>query len=178
MRTYHAPRLVVPVGPRDHMRGDLDAPVTIVEYGDYQCPYCGAAHPVTKELIQIERVRFVFRHFPITTLHPFAEPAAEAAEAAAAQRKFWQMHDWIFEHQDRIAPEDLLEGAAEVGLDVNRFADDLTEHRHEKKVRDDFMSGVRAGVNGTPTFFINGVRHDGGFSLEELIEAIGAATPA
>jgi protein-disulfide isomerase len=143
------------------MRGDLDAPVTIVEYGDYQCPYCGAAHPVTKELIQIERVRFVFRHFPITTLHPFAEPAAEAAEAAAAQRKFWQMHDWIFEHQDTIALDDLLAAAAELGLDVERFAADVTAHRHEPKIREDFMSGVRSGVNGTPTFFINGARFDG-----------------
>jgi protein-disulfide isomerase len=157
------------------MRGDLDAPITLVEYGDYQCPFCGAAHPVTKELLRVERVRFVFRHFPITTLHPFAEPAAEAAEAAAAQGKFWQMHDWIYEHQQTIAPEDLLEAAARLGLDANRFAGDLTEHRHEKKIRDDFMSGVRSGVNGTPTFFINGVRHDGGFSLEELLEAIQTA---
>jgi protein-disulfide isomerase len=132
---------------------------------------------VTKELIQIERVRFVFRHFPITTLHPFAEPAAEAAEAAGAQGRFWPMHDWIFEHQETIAPEDLLEAAAVLGLDVNRFAADLTAHRHEKKIRDDFMSGVRSGVNGTPTFFVNGVRHDGGFRLEELLEAVEAAAP-
>lgn len=177
MKTYHAPRLVLPVSPRDHARGDLDASVTLVEYGDYQCPYCGAAHPITKELIQIEHVRFVFRHFPLTTLHPFAEPAAEAAEAAAVQGKFWQMHDWIFEHQQTMAPQDLLEAAALVGLDVKRFAGDLTEHRHEKKIRDDFMSGVRSGVNGTPTFFINGVRHDGGYALEELREAIQAAAP-
>jgi protein-disulfide isomerase len=177
MRTYHPPRLAVPVGPRDHERGDPDAPVTLVEYGDYQCPFCGAAHPVTKELIQMVPVRFVFRHFPITTLHPYAEIAAEAAEAAGAQGRFWQMHDWIYEHQSTIAPDDLLAAAARLGLDTSRFAGDLTEHRHEKKIRDDFMSGVRSGVNGTPTFFINGVRHDGGFALEELIDAIEMAAP-
>jgi protein-disulfide isomerase len=179
-RTYHAPRLVLPVGPRDHIRGPKDAPVTLVEYGDYQCPYCGAAHPAVKELLSLEpgAVRFVFRHFPITTLHPLAEPAAEAAEAAGAQRKFWQMHDWIFEHQDTIATDDLLAAAAELGLDVERFAADVTAHRHEPKIREDFMSGVRSGVNGTPTFFINGTRHDGGFDLQSLVDAIEAAAPA
>jgi protein-disulfide isomerase len=178
-RTYHAPRLILPVGPRDHIRGPKGAPVTLVEYGDYQCPFCGAAHPVVKEILALETntVRFVFRHFPITTLHPFAEPAAEAAEAAGAQGKFWQMHDWIFEHQDAIAPDDLVEAAAGLGLDVERFAGDVAEHRYERKIREDFMSGVRSGVNGTPTFFINAVRHDGGFDPRSLLDAIEAAAP-
>ncbi|MEA2661019.1 MAG: hypothetical protein QOH08_591, partial [Chloroflexota bacterium] len=122
-------------------------------------------------------VRFVFRHFPITTIHPFAEIAAEAAEAAGAQRKFWAMHDWIYEHQATLAPDDLLAAAAALGLEVERFASDVNAHRHEQKIRDDFMSGVRSGVNGTPTFFVNGVRHDGGYDLESLLEAIGAAAP-
>jgi protein-disulfide isomerase len=179
-RTYHGPRLVVPVGPGDHIRGSNDAPVTLVEYGDYQCPFCGAAHPVVKELLDLEpnTVRFVFRHFPITTIHPFAELAAEAAEAAGAQGRFWQMHDWIYEHQDSISPDELLAAAALLALDVDRFAGDLTAHRHEQKIRADFLSGVRSGVNGTPTFFVNGVRHDGGHDLDSLLEAIGAAAPA
>jgi len=178
MRTYHAPRLAIPVGPHDHARGDLEAPVTLVEYGDYECPYCGAAHPVTKKLIAVAPIRFVFRHFPITTLHPHAELAAEAAEAAGAQGKFWQMHDWIYEHQQTIAPEDLVAAAAHLRLDVKRFEADVAAHRNEKTIRDNFMSGVRSGVNGTPTFFINGVRHDGGYALEELLEAVQAAAPA
>jgi protein-disulfide isomerase len=176
-RSYHAPRLVVPVGPRDHIRGPKDAAVTLVEYGDYQCPFCGAAHPVVQELLDLEPndVRFVFRHFPITTLHPLAEPAAEAAEAAGAQGKFWQMHDWIYEHQDSVAPETLAAAASMLGLDLVRFAADVSGHRHEQKIREDFMSGVRSGVNGTPTFFINGVRHDGGYTLDEMLEAIETA---
>jgi protein-disulfide isomerase len=123
-------------------------------------------------------VRFVFRHFPITTIHPLAEPAAEAAEAAGAQGKFWPMHDWIYEHQDAIAPPELVAAAGRLGLDVEAFAADVTAHRHEKKIREDFLSGVRSGVNGTPTFFVNGVRHDGGYDLESLLDALGAAAPA
>jgi protein-disulfide isomerase len=178
-QSYHAPQLVLPVGPRDHIRGPKDAPVTLVEYGDYQCPYCGEAHPIVKSLLDLEpnAIRFVFRNFPITTIHPHAELAAEAAEAAGAHGKFWQMHDWIYEHQDSIAQDDLLAAAALLDLDVDRFDADLTGHRYEKKVREDFMSGVRSGVNGTPTFFINGARHDGGYQLEELLAAIEAASP-
>jgi len=164
---------------RDHIQGPAGAPVTLVEYGDYECPYCGAAYPIVKEVQSRlgDGLRFVFRNFPITSIHPQAEIAAEAAEAAGAQGKFWQMHDWIYEHQDTIAPDDLLAAAAVLGLDVNIFAADMTAHRHEKKIREDFMSGVRSGVNGTPTFFINGVRHDGGYQLEELLAAIEQASP-
>jgi protein-disulfide isomerase len=172
--------VVLPVGRRDHVRGPEDAAVTLVEYGDYQCPYCGAAHPAVKELLELEpdTVRFVFRHFPITTLHPLAETAAEAAEAAGAQGRFWPMHDWIYEHQDRLALDDLLAAATRLGLDAEAFAVDVAGHRHERKIREDFMSGVRSGVNGTPTFFVNGVRHDGGYDLDSLLDAIGAAAPA
>jgi protein-disulfide isomerase len=179
-RSHHAPRLTLPVGPRDHIRGPKAAPVTLVEYGDYQCPFCGAAHPVVNEILDLEPngVRFVFRHFPLTTIHPLAEPAAEAAEAAGAQGKFWQMHDWIYEHQDTMAPDDLLAAAADLGLDLTRFSSDVMGHRHEQKIREDFMSGVRSGVNGTPTFFINGVRHDGGYDLDALLGAIEVAAPA
>jgi protein-disulfide isomerase len=120
----------------------------------------------------------VFRHFPITTLHPLAETAAEAAEAAGAQGKFWPMHDWIYEHQDTLALDDLLAAATRLGLDAEAFAADVAGHRHERKIREDFMSGVRSGVNGTPTFFVNGVRHDGGYDLDSLLDAIGAAAPA
>ena len=176
-RTYHPPRLVLPVGPRDHIRGEPSSLVTLVEYGDYKCPYCAAAHVVTKELLDIEPVRFVFRHFPITSLHPFAEIAAEAAEAADAQGNFWPMHDWIFSHQPMFTPNDIPVAAAELGLDVDRIAGDVTAHRHEKKIREDFMSGVRSGVNGTPTFFINGQRHDGGHDLDSLLEAIRTVAP-
>jgi protein-disulfide isomerase len=178
-QSYHPPQLALPVGSRDHIRGPQDAPVTLVEYGDYQCPYCGEAYPIMKSLLDLEpnAIRFVFRNFPITTIHPLAETAAEAAEAAGAQGKFWQTHDWIYEHQDTIAPDDLVAAAAPLGLDVNRVAADMTARRHEKKIREDFMSGVRSGVNGTPTFFINGVRHDGGYQLEELLAAIEAASP-
>jgi protein-disulfide isomerase len=178
-QSYHPPQLSLPVGPRDHIRGPKDAPVTIVEYGDYQCPYCGEAHPIVKSLLDLEpnAIRFVFRNFPITSIHPQAETAAEAAEAAGAQGKFWEMHDWIYEHQRKMAPDDLAAAAAKLGLDADRFAAEMSSHAHEKRIREDFMSGVRSGVNGTPTFFINGARHDGGYQLEELLAAIEAASP-
>jgi len=137
------------------------------------------AYPIVKH-VQAHfgnRLRFVFRNLQLGDLHPRAQHAAEAAEAAGAQGKFWQMHDWIYEHQHTIAPDDLLAAAALLDLDVNIFAADMTAHRHEKKIREDFMSGVRSGVNGTPTFFINGVRHDGGYQLEDLLAAIEQASP-
>jgi len=173
-------RLTPPVSETDHRSGPDDAPVTLVEYGDFECPACGAAYP-NVEIVRQKmgaRLRFVFRHFPLTQMHPHAMRAAEAAEAAGAQGKFWQMHDWIYEHQETIAPEDLVAAAAHLRLDVKRFEADLGAHRNEKTIRDHFMSGVRSGVNGTPTFFINGVRHDGGYGLEELLETIQAAAPA
>jgi protein-disulfide isomerase len=169
-----------PVGPEDHSAGPDDAPITLVEYGDYQCPHCGRAYPIVKELQKRlgKRLRFVFRNFPLTQIHPNAQHAAEAAEAAAAQDRFWPMHDRIFERQFALDDEYLLEYAAELGLDATRVADELAAGTHGAKVRDDFRSGVRSGVNGTPTFFINGVRHEDGFDLETLLAALEQAGPA
>jgi protein-disulfide isomerase len=168
------PRLTVPVSERDHVVGPATAAVTIVEYGDYECPFCGAAHPVVKALRQAlgDQLRFAYRHFPLTQIHPRSFQAAEAAEAAGAQGRFWEMHDMLFEHQSRLGIQDMLAYASAIGLELERFADDLAEHRHAARIREDFLSGVRSGVNGTPTFFVNGVRHDGGYDLASMLEAI------
>jgi protein-disulfide isomerase len=180
MRSEWEAALTTPVNEdRDHMQGPADAPVTLVEYGDYQCPYCGAAHPIVKEVQARmgDRLRFVFRNFPISTSHPRAEQAAEAAEAAAAQGRFWPMHDLIFENQKRLSDRDLRGYAEQVGLDLDRFDRELIEHTHADRVHEDFMSGVRSGVNGTPTFFINGARHDDSYDVETLRAALeGAAS--
>jgi protein-disulfide isomerase len=170
--------LTMPVSEdRDHIQGPADAPVTLVEYGDYECPYCGAAYPIVKEVQSrmSDRLRFVFRNFPITTSHPHAEQAAEAAEAAAAQGRFWEMHDHLYENQRRLEDSDLRAYAETVGLDVEQFDNELTEHVHAPRVREDFMSGVRSGVNGTPTFFINGRRHDDSYDLDTLLAALAQA---
>jgi protein-disulfide isomerase len=166
-------QLTVPVSARDHVRGSLDAPVIMVEYADFQCPYCGQAYPVVKALENDlgDMLAVVFRHFPLATVHPHAQLAAEAAEAAGAQRRFWEMHDTLFEHQSRLAPDDLVAYASMLHLDEARFAQDLAEHRHAGKVREDFLSGVRSGVSGTPTFFINGLMHVG-FDPASLLAAI------
>jgi protein-disulfide isomerase len=165
---------------RDHIQGPMEAAVTLVEYGDYECPYCGAAYPIIKEVQSRlgERLRFVFRNFPITTSHPHAEQAAETAEAAAAQERFWQMHDLLYENQARLRDSDLRGYAESLGLDLGRFDKELAEHVHAARVREDFMSGVRSGVNGTPTFYINGVRHDDSYDLETMIAALTSENPA
>lgn len=176
-------QLKVPVTERDHFQGPPDAPVTLVEYGDYECPHCARAHPMV-ELVQRrvgQRLRFVFRNFPLTEIHSDAEQAAEAAEAAGARGKFWVMHDMIFEHQrDGLALRDLGQYAAAVGLDAMAVMQDVGAHLFLPRIREDFIGGVRSGVNGTPTFFINGVRFDGDWTdVDELVEAInGAAVPA
>jgi protein-disulfide isomerase len=170
--------LVLPVSDeRDHIQGPADAPVTLVEYGDYECPYCGAAYPIVKQVQERmgDRLRFVFRNFPITTSHPHAERAAEAAEAAAAQNRFWEMHDVLYENQRHLEDEDLRRYAEQVGLDVDVFGQDLAGHVHAARVREDFMSGVRSGVNGTPTFYVNGVRHDASYDLDTLQAALERA---
>jgi protein-disulfide isomerase len=179
-RTEFRAELTLPVSEeRDHIQGANDAPVTFVEYGDYECPYCGAAYPIVKEVQARmgDRIRFVFRNFPITTSHPHAEQAAEAAEAAAAQGSFWEMHDYLYEHQRQLEDQDLRGYAEELGLDVEKFDRELADHSHAARVREDFMSGVRSGVNGTPTFYINGERHDGSYDLETLLAAIERADP-
>jgi protein-disulfide isomerase len=157
------PVLTLPVEKRDHVRGNPDGLVTLVEYGDLECPHCGVVYPVVKRLVKEagNKLRFVFRHFPLRQSHPHAFRAACAAEAAGLQGKFWEMHDLIYEHQDTLRDEDLVDFARQIGLDLNQFADNLDSQDTEQRVQEDFMSGVRSGVNGTPTFFINGIRYDG-----------------
>jgi len=159
-----APRalLTPPVGPRDHVLGAADARVTLVEYGDFECPFCGAAYPQLKRALKAlaPKVRFVFRHFPLGEQHPHAPLAAEVAEAAAAQGKFWEMHDLLYEHQAALGEDDLVRYAHQLGLDADRVRRELAEHTHAARVREDFLSGVRSGVSGTPRFFINGRPHD------------------
>ena len=170
-------RLVLPVSERDHIRGPSAAPVTLVEYGDYECPHCGEAYYVVKELERLhgKHLRFVFRNFPISTAHPNAESAAEAAEAAGGQDKFWDMHDQLFENQQALERENSRSMRRLIGLDSSRFIRDMNQHRYAKRVREDFMSGVRSGVNGTPTFFVNGIRHDGSYELASLLAAVRRA---
>ena len=177
-RTQWEATLTVPVTEeRDHIQGAADAPVTLVEYGDYECPYCGAAYPIIKQ-VQARmgaRLRFVFRNFPITTSHPHAEQAAEAAEAAATQGRFWEMHDLLYENQKHLREEDLRGYAQKLELDVDVFDRELAEDVHAARVHEDFMSGVRSGVNGTPTFYIAGVRYDDSYDLETLFAALERA---
>jgi protein-disulfide isomerase len=161
--------LRVPVGSEDHAQGASEAPLTLVEYGDYQCGHCGRAHPAVKALQKRfgSGLRFVFRNMPLVRTHPEAQLAAEAAEAAGAQGRFWEMHEALYENQHSLGPELIREQARRIGLDMERFEKDLAEHRFRKRVREDFMGGVRSGVNGTPTFFINGERYDGDPENEE-----------
>jgi protein-disulfide isomerase len=170
--------LTPPVSESDHAAGPDDAPVTLVEYGDYECPYCGMAHPIVQRAQRElgSQLRFVFRNFPLAEAHPHARLAAQAAEAAAAQGRFWEMHDMLFEHQDALEVEDLVSYAKAIGLDTAQFARDLEAGTYEKRVRDDFRSGVKSGVNGTPTFFVNGSRYDGSWANENAF--IGALRDA
>ena len=177
-RTEWAPTLTMPVSDgRDHIQGLASAPVTLVEYGDYQCPFCGAAYPILKDVQARmgDGLRMVFRNFPISTSHPNAELAAEAAEAAAVQGRFWEMHDLLYENQKRLLDPDLRDYAERLALDVERFDKELAEHVHAARVREDFMSGVRSGVNGTPTFYINGARHDDSYDVETMLAALERA---
>jgi len=169
--------LTPPVGPADHAHGPADAPVTLVEYGDYECPHCGLAHPIVKAVQRRlgDQLRFVFRHFPISSNHPHAEHAAEMAEAAADRRKFWEMHDLLYRNQDALEDEDLLGYAESLGIDPAWAASALRSGTFTERVRANFLSGVRSGVNGTPTFFINGVRHEGPWDEESLLAAIANA---
>ena len=167
--------LTLPVSERDHVQGLEGAPVTLVEYGDYECPYCGQAYPIIKNIQRhlADELRFVFRNFPIAQVHPHAEHAAEAAEAAGAQNKFWEMHDRLYEHQQELSDSDLLTHASAIGeMDVTRFENEMSNHSHAGRVREDFMSGIRSGVNGTPTFYINGVRYDDSWDEETLLASI------
>ena len=167
-------RLQRAVEPRDWARGPASAPVTLLEYGDFQCPACGRAFHELGRLARglHDRIRFVFRHFALAQMHPHASLAAEAAEAAGAQGKFWEMHDTLFTHQTALEPPALLAYARDLQLDARIFSRDLNEHRYLPKVRRDFMEGIRSGVNGTPTMFINGARWDGPYTAEALLRGM------
>src|SRR5436190_85628 len=161
---------------RDHIRGVLTAPVTLVEYGDFECPYCGQAHSILDDLLEEMdgAVRLVFRHFPLAQMHPHAQSAAEASEAAGAQGRFWEMHDLLFENQDALDAVSILGYAGVLRLDLRRFEQELVEGVYTLRVRSDFAGGVRSGVNGTPSFFINGHRHDGAWDLPTLTATVRA----
>jgi protein-disulfide isomerase len=166
-----------PVGPEDHIQGSDEADVTLVEYGDFECPYCGAAYLILKRVQQRVggRLRFVFRHFPIAESHPHAEYAAEASESVAAlggPESFWRMHDLLFENQRALQYNDLARYAAEAGVTGDVVLNDLDEGRYRELVRESFMDGARSGVNGTPTLFIDGIRYDGPRDEETLVAAL------
>lgn len=174
-------KLTLPVGERDHIQGNPKAHITLLEYGDYECPHCGRAYPIVKRIQERlgDRLRFVFRNFPLAEAHPHALHAAEAAESVAAHagnEAFWSMHDLIFEHQKEgaaaLGDSGLSRLATQCGVDGIKVLTDLKGEVHKSRVRDDFMSGVRSGVNGTPTFFINGQRYDGSWDEESLTEAL------
>jgi protein-disulfide isomerase len=173
-------KLTPPVNERDHIAGRPNAPIVLVEYGDYECPFCGQALYTVKSLQQRlgHRLGFVFRNFPLAAVHPHALDAAEAAEATGAQGLFWRMHDKLFENQDALEPPDLVAYAAELGLELNTFEYDLRAHRFRDRIREDMRSGALSGVNGTPTFFINGYRHDGRWDFDSLWSAIAGRLAA
>jgi Na+/H+ antiporter NhaA len=162
---------------RDHVRGAPAAPVTLVEYGDFECPYCGQAEPAIRDLLAAHGtdLRYVWRHLPLSDVHPNAQLAAEATEAAGAQDAFWPMHDRLLTHQDALSPMELYRHADALGLDVARFSDDLRSRRHAARIRDDVASADASGVSGTPTFFVNGRRHYGAYDLAGLTAAVKAA---
>jgi len=162
---------------RDHIRGPLSAPVTLVEYGDFECPYCGQAEPVIRELLSAfgADLRYVWRPLPLSDVHPHAQMAAEASEAAAAQGAFWEMYDTLLTHQDALEPQDLRRYAGELGLDVDRFWDELRRRVYAPRVAEDVASAELSGVSGTPTFFINGRRHWGEYDVATLSEAVRRA---
>jgi protein-disulfide isomerase len=176
MKTEIGEKLQPPVSKRDHVQGPANAAMTLVEYGDFECPACGAAYRAVKEVQRAlkGRMRFVFRNFPLTR-HPHAEQAAEAAEAAGAQGKFWEMHDALYENQDALEDENLVTYAENIGVDGGRLATEIESGTHIGRVREDFEGGIRNGVEGTPTFFINGVRYDGSYDPESLIAALTQA---
>jgi protein-disulfide isomerase len=164
--------LAVPVGPGDHALGPDKAAITLLEYGDYECSYCGEAYPIVKELQRrfAGRLRFVFRNLPLADAHPHAERAAEAAEAVGLQGRFWEMHDLLYEHQDHLTDAALLSYAEEAGANATEVASVMAEGGTRQRVQDDLMGAIRSGANGTPTFFVNGVRDEGSWALEPFTE--------
>jgi protein-disulfide isomerase len=171
-------RLAVPVSERDHRQGPASAAVTLVQYGDYECPYTRQSTTVVRAIQQQlgEQLRFVFRNFPLTEIHPHALHAALAAEAAAAQGKFWEMHDIIFHHQHTLEDADLTRFAGEVGLDMKHYARDMMQQYHLPHIEEDVEGGEHSGVQGTPTFFLNGILYRGSWEQEALLAALQAAS--
>jgi protein-disulfide isomerase len=167
-------KLTLPFADRDHVQGPFDAPISLVEYGDYECLFCGEAHSIVKTIQKwlSGRLCFVFRNFPAANAHPHAQHAAEAAEAAGVQGKFWEMHDLLLEHQDALEEKDLAQYAHVLGLDAHRLMKEILAGEHTPRVKEDFRSGARGGVNGTPTFFTNGERYDGDLNLDELLDSL------
>jgi protein-disulfide isomerase len=172
-------RLATPVSERDHILGPATARVTLVEYGDYECPYCRAAWPIVQEVrrLLMDDLRYVFRHFPLTRVHPNAERAAEAAEAAGAQGRYFEMHALLFEHQDALGVDDLRRYASDIELDVEQFRAELASHVQAARIRDDFRSGRASGVGGTPTFFVDDVRYDGLVGVRQFLAVIRERHP-
>jgi len=164
----------LPIKGEDHILGSIDAPYKLIEYGDYQCPYCGEAHEIIKEIQDRlgDQLCYVFRNFPLVEIHQHAEHAAEAAEAADAQGRFWEMHDLLFENQTALTDEDLQEYATELGLDAKRLMADVHAGAHAARIRKDLLSGEQNGVNGTPTFFVNGEPFEEEPTADDLIAAL------
>jgi protein-disulfide isomerase len=170
--------LTLPDAERDHVSGSANGSIKLLEYGDYECPFCADAQPIVKEIQRRlgDDLLFAFRHFPLANIHPHSEHAAEAAEAAGAQENFWGMHDLLFENQNALEDGDLAAYAGELGLDETRLIREVTSTAYARRIREDFRDGVRAGVNGTPTLFINGERFDGVRDLKHLLNALTCAT--
>ncbi len=170
--------LTTSITPQDHVLGPGDSAVSLVEYGDYECPYCGRANAIVEEVLrQMPLVQYVYRHFPLVTMHPHALHAAEAAESAADHGKFWEMHRVLFENQDDLSDDALADYAAEIGLDPDLVLDDVVNEVHVEKIQSHMKMGADSGVHGTPTFFINGRRHEGSWDLEHLLAALRDAEP-
>jgi protein-disulfide isomerase len=171
--------LKVPVSPEDHIQGNDDAPLTLLEYGDYECPYCGMAYPIVKRLQKElgDRLRFVFRNFPLVDAHPHSGIAALTAEFAATKGKFWEMHDLLYENQQALELSDLLSYAKTLGLSTSELQTAIENEAYAERIQNDFMGGVRSGVNGTPSFFINGNRFNGSFEYDNLLRALKDALP-
>jgi protein-disulfide isomerase len=173
----HPFHLTLPVAPTDHTLGADHAPVTVVEYGDFECPNCKQAAPAVKLLLERfdQKVRFAYRHFPLVDVHPHAMAAAQAAECAGAQGKFWEMHDLLFAHQDHLKPKQLHGYAEQLGLDLASFTAEMDDEVYLQRVREHIQSGLQSGVRGTPGFFVNGTIHDVSFGIRSLFDAVEAA---
>ena len=180
MRPIDDTRLLLPIGPEDHVHGPDSAPFTLVEYGDYECPACGQLFVILRDVQGVlgEHLRIVYRHYPLSGAHPNAQKAAEAAEAAGSQGRFWEMHDLLFQHQANLKRKDLLGYAERLGLDISRFRSDLTGSIYRDRVREDFRHGVQNGVYGSPGLFLNGVRYDDAWDRDTLLRKLTAARQA